>query len=413
MKKSERIEILKMALSSIRAQMMRAILTISIIAIGIMALVGILTTIDAIKNSLTDSFAQMGSNTFSIQSKGMNIQIGNNGIRSKRHPYITYEQASSFIERMDFPCVSSVNIFCTQIAEVKYQNFKTNKNITVQGIDNNYLYTAGYALESGRDFTATEIEEGRSVVIIGLDIVEKLFPNEDPIDKIISLRNNRFRVIGVLESKGSGIGFGGDNICMIPYTKGRVLYSRPNMDFNINVSVFNPENMDAAIGEATSVMRMVRKQKPKEESSFNISKSDNLSQMLIQQLGFVVIAGVVIGVITLFGASIGLMNIMLVSVTDRTREIGVRKAMGAKKSSVRYQFLTEAIIICLFGGIAGVILGIGAGNILSLVMGGSFFFPFNWVFLGLSVCVIVGVVSGIYPALKASNLDPIEALRHE
>jgi putative ABC transport system permease protein len=408
------IENLRIALQSIRSNILRSILTVLIIAIGITALVGILTAIESIKTSITKEFTVLGANTFSITSRGMRVQIGSQRYRTKNYSYISYYEAKEFKEQFDFPATASISVNSTSTGTLKYGSVKTNPNISVRGIDLDYLYTSGYEVSQGRAFSNDDIISGRNMVLIGSGLAKKLFKEgENPIQKVISVGNGNYTVIGVLKEKGSGFGGSSDMVCFIPYSNSRSYFSRPNMNFDIQIKVNQPEIMEAATGQAEAVFRMVRDLTPLDESDFNIEKSDNIVNLLLNNIKNITLVATIIGFITLLGAAVGLMNIMLVSVTERTREIGVRKAIGAKSITVKQQFLIEAIVIGQIGGLLGIILGILAGNLVSVMIGSSFIIPWGWILMGVALCFGVGIISGYYPAQKASQLDPIESLRYE
>jgi putative ABC transport system permease protein len=414
MKNTLVLENINISLVSIRSHLLRTILTILIISFGIMALVGILTATDSIKYYLTQNFSMMGSNTLTIRNRSMNIHMGGNDHKEKRYEPITYNQAREFKDRFDFPAYTSVFTRASGIATLKYEANKTNPNVRVIGSDENYLITSGDEVESGRNFTANEIYYGFSSVILGAGLIKDLFKNkEDPLGKIISIGPGKFKIIGVLKSKGSSMGFSGDQTCFIPVTNVRTNFPRPEMSFNINVMAKRPELVDAATGEATALLRNIRKVPVGVEDTFEITKSDNIAKMLIENIRYVTWAATIIGAITLLGAAIGLMNIMLVSVTERTREIGIRKAIGATKRVIRNQFLVESIVIGQLGGLLGIVLGILVGNVMSLLIGSAFIVPWMWIAVGVILCFAVALISGIIPARKASNLDPIESLRYE
>jgi len=406
-------ENLSISFKAIKSNRVRAILTICIIAFGIMALVGILTAIDAIKSSLTNQFTMMGANSFTITSRGMNIQIGNSRSRTRNHARITYRQAEEFKSRFNQEAWVSVSFNASSLATVKYGTEKTNPNVRLVGIDENNLTVSGYEINSGRDFSLDDIRLNRRYVLIGSDIASDLFSGGvDPLGQEISVAGLKLEVIGVLKSKGASA-MNSDRVCFMPITTARQYFSRPNMTYNITVMPMKSVNLDMLEGEAESVFRNVRNLNPRDESDFNISKSDSIVNMLLKNLRYVTLAATIIGIVTLFGAAVGLMNIMLVSVTERTREIGVRKAIGAKTRTIKNQFLFESIMIGQMGGVFGIILGILIGNGVSSALGSSFVIPWVWVFTGIVVCFIVGVVSGYAPAVKAAKIDPIEALRYE
>jgi putative ABC transport system permease protein len=414
MKSTLIFENIRISLHSIRSHMLRTVLTILIIAFGIMALVGILTSTDSIKNSLTQNFSMMGSNTFTIRNRSFMVHMGNQGNKLRLYEPITYDQAERFKQEFDFPATTSVFIFASFAATLKYESNKTNPNVRVMGTDGDYFQTAGEEIEKGRTFSPDEIFYGTSVCIIGSEIVSDLFKNnEDPIGKIISIGPGKYRVVGTLKSKGSSMGFSGDRGCMVPLNNVRIYFSRPRMSFQINVMAQRPDLLDPAVGEATGLLRSIRNDPVGADNSFEITKSDEIAKMLIENIKYVTLAATFIGLITLVGAAIGLMNIMLVSVTERTREIGIRKAIGATKRLIRNQFLTEAIVIGQLGGILGIILGILIGNVISLLMHSAFIVPWVWIITGVMLCFIVALISGILPAQKAANLDPIESLRYE
>ncbi len=417
-----------LALRSISANRLRTILTVAVIAFGILALVGILTAIDVMKYKIYSSFASMGANGFSIRNREMIIRMGGPGnatrgsshqklkVRnSNRNKVISYDDAMNFKKRYSFPAQVGISFRAGGGMTVYKDEKKTNPTVQVVGGDENYLELSNYDLSMGRNFNTADIESGRNVAILGNDVVKKLFPDRpsDALNANVRVGNVRYRVIGITKPKGSSNVFSADNVVITTVTNTRRVFNRPNATYQINVNVDNISKIDAAIGEATGTFRIVRKMAANEDNNFYISRSDSIAEMLFSSLGKVTLAAAVIGFITLFGSAIGLMNIMLVSVAERTREIGVSKALGATSSTIKKQFIVESILISVSGGVLGVILGMLVGNFVSLLMGTTFLVPWLWITVGIALCATVGLISGIYPAVKASRLDPIVALRYE
>jgi putative ABC transport system permease protein len=409
-------ENIRIALGSIRTQLLRTILTILIIAIGITALVGILTVVSALKNTLSTNFASMGSNTFNISQYETSIRRRGGGSSEieKENPIISYPQARAFKENYQYPFTeTSLSFTATSRAEVKFESQKTDPEISIVGVDEHFLGNSGLKTTLGRNFNGFDIDNNAYVCIVGSDFQKGLLKDVNPIDKIISIRGAKFKVIGVLKEKGSTFGNSQDLRVLIPIQVARSLFTAPNINYTMSVMVTKEALLNEAVDNANNIMRRVRKLNPVQENNFGVSRSDDLINRISEMTGVLSTSAWLIGIITIFGSSIALMNIMLVSVTERTREIGVRKALGAKRSTIAFQFFIETLIIGQLGGLVGIIFGILIGYGISTAIDFSFVIPWSAIIAAVITTFIVAVVSGSYPALKASKLDPIEALRYE
>lgn len=427
------LDTLSLAFRTVRSNKLRTGITVSIIAFGIMALVGINTAIDAMKQKFTESFASMGANGFTIHYKdyqffGNNQQVTKEKKGAKKDKVsnakvpISKEQAERFKAAYQFPAKVSINVRGGNSNIVSMDSRKTNPTVQVNGGDENYAELNGYDLSAGRSLNELDVQSGRNVAVIGSDLVKKFFGDnpERALEKIIKINGIPYRVIGTLDSKGSSIGRSMDNVVITSYNNvrrfflgGAVTFFNPTPSFNIQVKVPDVNQISLAIGEAEGVFRPIRRIATTDASNFVIDKSDRFVEQLLSNLSVITYAAIAIGTITLLGAAVGLMNIMLVAVTERTKEIGLVKAIGGRKGSIRQQFLYESIIISLLGAVFGSVLGILVGNIFSLVLNTGFVFPWIWLFLGMGICTVVGILAGLYPSLKASRMNPIQALRYE
>ncbi len=421
-------DIFLLAFRTIRSNKLRTGLTVSIIAFGIMALVGIITAIKAMNQKFTESFSTMGANAFTVRFKERDIRFGGGNNRevklskkgkrkekkSSLGKNITKDEAENFIKRYDFPGIKGISIFGNRNNIASHENRKTSPNILMFGGDENYLLLNGFSLQYGRNLNRLDVQTGRNVCVLGYDVAKKLFKEgvERAVNSVVRVNNIPYRVLGVLESRGSTFGFSRDNIIISSYEN--IDRNFPSgYSFVMAVMTNDLLKVNEAIGEAEGTFRAVRKLNTTEENNFVMDRSDSVAEKAMNSLRFLTVSATVIGLITLIGAAIGLMNIMLVSVSERTREVGLVKAIGGKSKMVSRQFLLEAIIISILGAIFGIILGVMVGNLFAIVLNTGFVVPWNWVLYGIVICTVVGLLAGLYPALKAGRLNPIEALRYE
>ncbi|MBK5194160.1 MAG: ABC transporter permease [Flavobacteriaceae bacterium] len=407
-------ENIRIAFDSIKSQILRTTLTVLIIAIGITALVGILSAVSALENTISSDFASMGSNTFNLQRYEFTTHTRGGGEREKINPIITYREVREFKETYSFPKTqTSISFTGTSTAEVKYESEKTDPEVSVLGVNEFFLTNSGLNLEEGREFNYFDIQNNNNVAILGADFAEGLFKNISPIGKTISVRGVKFTVIGILESKGSTFGNNQDLRVLIPVELARSIFTQPDINYNISVRVGDKEMMEGAQSEAIITFRNIRRLNPVEENNFGIEKSDDLINRIFTITGYLNLAAWIISIITIFGSSIALMNIMLVSVSERTREIGIRKALGAKNSTIATQFFMETLIIGQIGGIVGIILGIFIGIGVSAAADFDFVTPWKAILWATGITILVAILAGSYPANKAAKQNPIESLHYE
>ena len=411
-------EILRMAVGSLGVNKLRSFLTMFGITIGVFTVLAVMTAVTALRSSIETGISFLGSNIFQFAKFPLSGGGGDEGPRRRRYELrrdITLAQAIRYQQLM----AESANVVCLKAfyrgpsAYASYGGRKTTPGLTFGGSNEHFLAANQYSIESGRNFASDDIEYARPVVIIGQDLVKRLFPSESPLGKVIKLADRTYTVIGTFAPKGNAFGNSGDAIGMIPITRFINDFGSEGLSINIATQADSQERYNETLDQAVTAMRIARGLKAEQENDFEIYSNDSLISAFAKVADVIAAGSFVISAIALVAAGVGIMNIMLVSVTERTKEIGIRKSIGARKKSILYQFLIEAVTISLLGGVAGILLGIGAGNILASFLDAKAIIPWDWAAIGLIVCSGIGVGFGFYPAWKASSLDPIEALRFE
>ncbi len=403
----------QVAINSIKTTRLRSTLTILIIAIGITSLIGILTATDSIKALMKENFGRMGANSFTIRSQFSETGSVTRRARIINDRNITASQAQDFVENYRLPSITTIFANAVNNATIKYGSVKTNPTVTVRAVDQNHIGYAGAIIDKGRNLNNRDLEASAFTAVIGSAIVKALFKGADPVGKVISVGAARYEVVGTIVQQGSTFGGSVDNQVWIPLTNGKSTFLSDRSYYVIGIVPAEGVPQVKAMDAAEQLFRSIRRLSPVDQSDFRLTRSDAVMEDIMKIMSYVTIAAFVIGIITLLGAAVGLMNIMLVSVKERTREIGTRKAIGANSSTIKQQFLFESIVIGQIGGLLGIVLGILAGNITAAIMKTPFVIPWLWMFFGVLVCLIVSVASGYIPAVRASKLDPIEALRYE
>ena len=406
------MEILMIALNSLRANKLRSILTIVGIVVGIFSIIAISTIVTILQNSIEEGVSQLSQTTFQIQKFPAMMERGDRA-KFRNRKDISIEE---FFELRDKLANDAKAVGAEQWGYGKtftYGNKETNPNINLSGCTPEAFPNNQWIAETGRNFNANDVQRYEKVIVLGSSVAKTLFEFIEPIGQEIKIDNHKFRIIGVLEEQGSSFGNNPDNFGAIPLTTYQSLYGKRTRSINITVSSFSKEDYEDVIEKATGYFRIIRKVPAGEDDDFGIFSNESMLGQINDMTAGVKIGAYVIALIALLAAGVGIMNIMLVSVTERTKEIGIRKAIGAKRKNILYQFLTEAVVLSLLGGFIGIILGLIAGNMAGAALGAAVSIPVDWIVIGVLLCILVGVGFGTYPAYKASNLDPIDALRWE
>lgn len=404
-------ENIDMALRAVRSNRLRSSLTIAIIALGITSLVGILTAVDSMDATLKDAYSRMGAGIINIRSL-YSMPADMRRIRNSRE--ISRAQAERFTDYYRAP--ATVTIFTTVLSGTRAEagQKRTNPTTDVIATDGNYMKYNMLELSSGRSLSAADVEGGRFYCVIGDNVARTLFEaQEDPVGQTVHISGRSYIIIGVAAPVGNNAGGSMDGSILVPYTNALANLATSTPDFTIGILPDHSVSPEAAATEAEMTFRAVRRLAPFDDADFRIIRSEAVIEELNSTMRTLTIAAIVIGLVTLTGAAVGLMNIMLVSVRERTREIGTRKALGAASKRIKAQFLMESVIIGQTGGLIGIAAGILIGNIIAAVMQASFVIPWLWMLLAIALCMAVGILSGYIPAKRAAALDPIECLRYE
>jgi putative ABC transport system permease protein len=406
-------ESLRMALQAIRTNKLRSILTLLGIAVGVFSIIGVMTAMGVLMNSIQSGMSALGANTFQVQKYPM-FQTGDakEWAKLRNRKRLTMDQANRVKESASL--AQAVGVFCFEEGVVvsTLHGQRTNSNVALSGRDIEGFRANSWTISDGRLFSTSELAEGKHVAVLGTDVVKKLFPRSDPIGQDIRIDGRGFQVIGIVQPQGNMLGGQGDYFAVIPLTTFFNIYGK-DRDIYLKVVAPSAESFDDCVEQVSSILRTARHVPPGGEDDFAIWSNDSVIEQFNDMTKYVRLGIMLVSAIALLAAGVGIMNIMLVSVTERTREIGIRKAIGAKKTNILTQFVLEAILISEIGGIIGIVLGIIGGNIIALMLNVSPVIPFDWVVAGFLACSTVGIIFGVYPAWKASNLDPIESLRYE
>ncbi len=405
-------EVLSSSLDSIRHNKLRSFLTLLGVVIGIFSIIAVMTAINVLQKSVEKNLNVLGTNTFFIQKYPAVQMGGNTRWKYRNRKNLTYEDYLRLKERFRGPATITAEDWHSG-DPVRFKDNQTKNSVTIRGVTPEWEFSSGYFIQSGRMITKNDVDQVRNVAILGQDVIDVLMPQYNPVGQTVMIRGVKFKIIGTLERKGTIFGQSEDNVVIIPITTHLKMFASRWTSLGYAIAVMDMDRLDEVRDEIVFNLRLVRGVPLGEEKDFEVVSNTSLIDTFNQVTGAIKIAALLISSIALIAAGIGIMNIMLVSVTERTREIGIRKSMGAKKKDIMNQFLVEALVLTEIGAVIGIILGILAGNILALTMNVDGVFPVQWALIGLIVCSLIGIVFGTYPAVKAARLDPIEALRYE